>query len=488
VALSGVATQADGKILVSGYTKPHNDPAGNTLIPNRDFFLARLNPDGTMDASFGGGDGYVTAGPYGASDTEGLDDEAWDVAPMPDGRIVVVGRGGVARFTPDGMPDTSLDPADAPPGFARPMVHLDEMGAATPLNHLRAVMPGPGDSVYLLGDIPAFYGALARMLPDGSLDPSFGDPAAAPTAPTYFARVGPGMYPTKVSALATLPGGGLLVAARRKWFDDDRSGERVGMGLFAFDGAGREIPGFGNGAGVSWRLGSGSWLASNARDGWTADVDVAADGRIVAAGNRSGAGAWVARFDANGTPDPTFGRKASAYAKPMPVSAATDVEVGPDGKVTVALVTARNKSAANEHRNGFAVLRLNPDGSRDRTFGGRGKFRGVLPLPFPPATDAWPDPMVRMSDSPEKAVLAHDPQGRLLVLVASNSTLHVARLAEAPAPAAQPAVAPVAPRPATPGVPPAPRPAEEIIATAHDDTPPSRRRHRANNEGLLGPD
>ena len=441
VALTGVATQPDGKILVSGYTKPHNDPAASTLIPNRDFFLARLNPDGTLDASFGGGDGCVTAGPYGAGDTEGLDDEAWDVAPMPDGRIVVVGRGGVARFTPDGSPDTSLDPsiepADAPPGFARPEVHLDERGIGINLNHLRAVTPGPGDSVYLAGDLGGFYGALARMLPDGSLDPNFGDPARFPTAPPLFARVGVGgYYSTNVGALAALPGGGLLVATRRSWFDRESANIRVGIGLHAFNDAGREIPGFGNGPSVSPELHSGSWLGSNARDGSPADVDLAADGRIVAAGwagNRGHAGAWVARFDANGMPDPTFGRKASVYARPMPVSAATDVEVGPDGKMTVALLTARNKRAANDHRSGYAVLRLNPDGSRDRTFGGRGKSRGVLHLPFPPAADAWPDPPARMSESPERTLLAHDPQGRLLVLAASNSTLHVARLADAPA-------------------------------------------------------
>jgi hypothetical protein len=159
------------------------------------------------------------------------------------------------------------------------------------------------------------------------------------------------------------------------------------------------------------------------------------------------------------------------------------VEVGPDGKVTVACVTARNRRAAAEHRTGFAVLRLNADGSRDPTFGGRGRARGVLHLPFAPSAAAWPDPPGGMRDSPEKAVLATDPQGRLLVLAASNATLHVARLAEPPAPVAQRSPTGAPTRAAVAVVPPAAREADEILATA-EETPVLCR--RATLEGFRG--
>src|SRR5436309_372857 len=46
---NGVAVQADGKIVVAGIS-----PA-----PTSDFSIARFNPDGTLDTSFGSG-GFVT--------------------------------------------------------------------------------------------------------------------------------------------------------------------------------------------------------------------------------------------------------------------------------------------------------------------------------------------------------------------------------------------------------------------------------------------
>ena len=55
-----------------------------------------------------------------------------------------------------------------------------------------------------------------------------------------------------------------------------------------------------------------------------------------------------------------------------------------DGKVTVA-ASPPATGGPPENRNGYAVLRLNPDGSRDRTFGGRGRAGRAAPaLPRPP--------------------------------------------------------------------------------------------------------
>ena len=70
---------------------------------NFDFALARYNPDGTLDHSFGG-DGIVTTDLGTASD--GIS----DVALQPDGKIVAVGSteqdAALARYNPDG----TLDP------------------------------------------------------------------------------------------------------------------------------------------------------------------------------------------------------------------------------------------------------------------------------------------------------------------------------------------------------------------------------------------
>ena len=91
----GVALQPNGKIVAAG---------GTSL----DFALARYNRDGSLDQSFGG-DGSVTTD-FG--DVMGGFDEAFGVALRPDGRIVAAGRAsfdfGVARYNPDGSLDQSF--------------------------------------------------------------------------------------------------------------------------------------------------------------------------------------------------------------------------------------------------------------------------------------------------------------------------------------------------------------------------------------------
>jgi uncharacterized delta-60 repeat protein len=79
---SGVVVQADGKIVVSGTTRPPSDANG-------DFAIARLNSDGTLDtAGFGVGTGKtVVAFDLGGNNA----DAANAIALRPNGRIVVAG-------------------------------------------------------------------------------------------------------------------------------------------------------------------------------------------------------------------------------------------------------------------------------------------------------------------------------------------------------------------------------------------------------------
>ena len=87
-----IVVQPDGKLLVGG------NASGQLK-------LARLQPDGSSDATFGVGGS--------ASDNIGLSVEVEDVALRPDGRIVVVGFVGtllgVAQYTATGMLDSSFN-------------------------------------------------------------------------------------------------------------------------------------------------------------------------------------------------------------------------------------------------------------------------------------------------------------------------------------------------------------------------------------------
>jgi uncharacterized delta-60 repeat protein len=102
--LAAVAPQADGKIVVGGQARPRGPGA-------HDFALARYNPDGSLDSSFGANGKVVTA--FGG----GADDFALDVEIDGSGRIVAAGWTSppgrdldfaLARYTADGNLDPSF--------------------------------------------------------------------------------------------------------------------------------------------------------------------------------------------------------------------------------------------------------------------------------------------------------------------------------------------------------------------------------------------
>ncbi len=80
-----------------------------------DFALARYNPDGTLDGTFGSGGLVTTDFSRGPIVVRGASDQAFSVAIQADGRIVVAGSGGtdgdfaLARYNPDGSLDLSFD-------------------------------------------------------------------------------------------------------------------------------------------------------------------------------------------------------------------------------------------------------------------------------------------------------------------------------------------------------------------------------------------
>ena len=76
-----LALQSDGKIIAAGTVFVDFDPGE---MSDTDFALARYNPDGTPDATFGSGGQTST-------DFLGHEDDAFSVLIQPDGKIVAVG-------------------------------------------------------------------------------------------------------------------------------------------------------------------------------------------------------------------------------------------------------------------------------------------------------------------------------------------------------------------------------------------------------------
>lgn len=96
-----VSIQADGKIVVAGYTAGVNPT---------DFAVARYNIDGSPDNSFNGNGKVVTA-------LSTQQDEIYSMVIQPDGKILVAGRTyaafknevAIVRYNMDGSPDNSFD-------------------------------------------------------------------------------------------------------------------------------------------------------------------------------------------------------------------------------------------------------------------------------------------------------------------------------------------------------------------------------------------
>jgi uncharacterized delta-60 repeat protein len=156
----------DGSTLGAGV---QNDSPGGMLV-------ARFGPGGAPDASFGPAPGGVTTVLVGGSDW------AYDVVVLPDGRILAAGNfydggslPGLLRLTPNGAPDPTFD-GDG-------MLSLAFPGIA------RAVLSAGDDGILVGGDLLSGGGVfLSRFDRDGVADATFGvggtvnESTVAPTA------------------------------------------------------------------------------------------------------------------------------------------------------------------------------------------------------------------------------------------------------------------------------------------------------------------
>jgi uncharacterized delta-60 repeat protein len=151
---NGVALQSDGKIVVVG-------PLGGSIG------IARYNPNGSLDATFGIGGKVVTAGYAGA----------FDVAVTSTNKVVVAGGTGVFPFGAGDLlvlrynMDGSLDSSFGSGGIATTDFGGSDTAFAVALaGDGKIVAAGSTEAAGAPGDF-----AVARYNPDGSPDRSFGN-------------------------------------------------------------------------------------------------------------------------------------------------------------------------------------------------------------------------------------------------------------------------------------------------------------------------
>ena len=139
---------------------------GKLVVAREDFGLVRYNPDGSLDLAFGDGGTVLTD--FGYLGQQGL-----ALAVQRDGKLVVAGRvdgvpvGGfaLARYHPDG----TLDPT-----FGRQGLVI--AGFGDNVDHANALVVQPDGRLVAAG-----YPGLIRFDPDGTLDTTFGDEGKVPS-------------------------------------------------------------------------------------------------------------------------------------------------------------------------------------------------------------------------------------------------------------------------------------------------------------------
>jgi uncharacterized delta-60 repeat protein len=331
------ALQADGRIVVAGRAFLRAAPPHNTV-----FAVARFNPDGSSDTTFGAGGAVTTA--------IGTDATARAVAVQVDGRIVVAGVATLAgdddfalvRYLPDG----SLDPQ-----FGEGGVRTLDVGGGTK-DGARALILQADGHIVLGGSAESGRGtvfALARLTPDGERDETFGTVGVVVTS---LDRV----RASEAHALAPLPDGRIVAGG----FTNDGFGKRFALVRYLPDGS--LDPRFGGGGAAT------AQFCSACFNDVVQGLALQADGGIIAVGHSARAGGFrmvFARFGLDGRLDPTFGGSGLVTADAGGRDNwANAVAVQDDGRILAVGV------ADPAGRGDFAVVRLDPTGGLDAGFGG----------------------------------------------------------------------------------------------------------------------
>jgi uncharacterized delta-60 repeat protein len=237
---SGLALQQDGKIVAVGNV---GDGTGSNA-----FGVARFNPNGSLDTSFGSGGLAMAAGFFTLEDAD-----ARAVAIQANGKIVVAGTAAsqfvLARFNPDG----TLDSTFGSDGITRPAYG----------NANAVALQADGKIVEAGDDLSAQF-QVARVNTDGSPDATFGSGGAAtinflPTA--VFAGA---------NAVQVQPNGKIVAAG-------GASGSQDYLALARFTATGHKDTSFGTKGGVLTAVPQTIGTVANA-------LQLQTDGKLVVAG------------------------------------------------------------------------------------------------------------------------------------------------------------------------------------------------------------
>ena len=329
---TSITLQDDGKILIGGYYV-------NGAV--WDFAITRYNSDGSLDSSFGGGDGKATAA-IGSSL-----DAAMSLVVQTDGKILLAGQSdngtnndfALTRFNIDGSLDTSFGGGDGivttPIGSGSDIAYSMTLQADG-----KILLAGQSNN----GTNNDF--ALTRYNSDGSLDNSFGGGDGIVTT-----ALGSGT--DRAYGVTVQTDGKILLAGL------SHNGSNDDFALTRYNSDGTLDSGFGGGDGiVTTAIGLGNDIAHS--------ISVQSDGKIILAGeSQNGAVKDFAlvRYNSDGTLDTGFGKGSGIVTTNLGGSdIGRGMSLQSDGKI---LVTGTSHNGTDKD---IALVRFNTDGSLDTNF------------------------------------------------------------------------------------------------------------------------
>lgn len=361
--ISSIVIQPDGKILVAGGAFPLFTFLG-------DFELARYNPNGSLDATFGSGGIVTTSFP-------GQGGYAFALALQPDGKIIAAGTDflafsnddssntdfGLVRYNPDGSADLTFG-SDG-------QITTDFDGFN---DDAFAILIQPDGKIVAVGSAKNprnFYDfAAARYLANGSIDPTFGNAGEVRT--DFGARSF-----DRARSAALQPDGKIVTAG----FAISQNGGVQNFAVARYRADGTLDSSF-DGDGTT-EIDFGSCCQS------AYSVLLQPDGRIITVGYPSSESSdgdfLLARLTANGALDATFGIGGKVRTSMGDLNdGANGALLQPDGKIVAVGFhpTASNKFSefsAARYLNGSGFLSITSAVSR-KTHGGAGAFDISLPL------------------------------------------------------------------------------------------------------------
>ncbi|HEY0426787.1 MAG TPA: FG-GAP-like repeat-containing protein [Pyrinomonadaceae bacterium] len=371
---NSVVLQPDGKIVIAGSTYIGIAPSGDA---NTGFALARYNPNGSLDTSFGNGGVVVT-------DFFPTLDQAFEVLLQTDGRIVAAGfvtpgasndglyDFAVVRYNANGSIDTSFGAGGHT--FTDFTAGHDVAYSAVLQADGKIVLAG----VTSLPNTPNLHFALARYNPDGSLDTSFDDDGRVTT--TF-----PGSSTELARSVKLARDGKLIVVGNANFGAVTESKNDFALARYNTDGS-LDLSFDGDGRRVYGVTGGGS---ENSEYGY--DLVVQSDNKIIVVGGSrlftrpQGADVdfEIFRLNPNGSIDSSFGTSGNEtytdfgeiFYPPDPPIYGTGhsgepvfgmaATLQPDGKL---IVTGGTAFSRNRHDFGVARYLTGLSSSAQRTF------------------------------------------------------------------------------------------------------------------------